>query len=377
MVTLEEYLKESLLDDFDTLDQSAHNGIIDQLLSEIDSISGQSKSKYQRNAKIVEPSKIENDNLVLVQYDNYDPFYYTAEIGEKLKQIYSINGYKKIIVPRGLYIADDVIKLDNSITKEFELHDFNILLSPNIELIKNLTFRFAKGTSSTARTYLIDGRGTTLSSWRSSRTRHKLDPLVFQNCNIYNELSNKRSLLFVDIPVFNNCKVTRIEYIHIQGILILKDRKANLAKFENMVVPTHQAMYTSAKTGAWDKINKPDTWTPPEDNVVKKMTFKQLYACLNNPKKYNFVASDYGDTMFKINPKFKLKDIIDISGFDDSLAKIIICDHNVAIQFYRPDSGCGRWDYHCDGIMDKRNDLPLPNDEGWRVVIYKRKIKTL
>ena len=174
---------------------------------------------------------------------------------------------------------------------------------------------------------------------------------------------------FNDIPVFKNCDINGIYIVTIYGANVLKGQ--NLSLFESMLDPTHQALYSS-KTVTPKRL-QPVDWHGATDMVVKKGTFKQVYACLNNSKKYNFVPTEkYGDTMFKINPKFKLSDIFDISCIKD-LEKITISDNNIGIVFHKKDTGNATLGTGFSGLVENWNHMDLPNDKDWRIAICKKK----
>jgi hypothetical protein len=175
---------------------------------------------------------------------------------------------------------------------------------------------------------------------------------------------------FHDIPTFKNCKINGIGWVSIYGANVLKGK--NLALFESMLDPKHKALYSSKPVVA--KYLQPTGWNPEDhaEMVVKKGTFKQVYACLNNSKRYNFVPSeDYGTTMFKINPKFKLSDIFDTSGFN-MLDRITIADNNIGIIFFKADSEHAVSGTGFSGLIRDCNRMDLPNDKDWKIIICKK-----
>jgi hypothetical protein len=73
--------------------------------------------------------------------------------------------------------------------------------------------------------------------------------------------------------------------------------------------------------------------------------------------------------MFKINPKFKLSDIFDISGFN-MLEKITIADNNIGIIFFKGKHGVSGTGF--SGLVQDWNKMDLPNDKDWKIIICKR-----
>lgn len=371
MITLYKYLRESLLDDFDDLADKQHNNLLDQLFFEADKNAGvltrdstiddwrnSSCGLYQslkmNGEKVQERSRIEDGILKLGASNTY---YYYPNVDKKLQDIKSIEPYDTIWCPKSICL--DVPVVDDKVAKTINIYNGKLKLSNDVQRVENITLNIALN------------EVPTLSPAIDVPTYQVAGPVTFKNCTITFPSGcsciNSR-MKFHDIPTFKNCKIRGISWVSIYGANVLKGK--NLALFESMLDPKHQALYSSKPIVA--KYLQPTGWNAEDhaEMVVKKGTFKQVYACLNNAKKYNFVPSeDYGTTTFKINPKFKLSDIFDISGFDD-LERITIADNNIGICFYSGDHSLVGTGF--SGRVDDHNRIDLPNNPGWKVIICKK-----
>ena len=373
MITLYKYLRESLLNDFDDLDNNQHKSMIDDVLFKADVNAGVLSSsstpdKYRNpsyglskpmmNGEVAqERSRVEDGILKLGVASTYR--YTAAKVHDVLKDVKAIESYDTIWCPKSMSILMNTI--DDSIAKEINIYNGNLELGYIVAKVENITLNIG-----------ID-KDTMFHPAITVPMNQVGGKVTFKNCTINHP--KDRSILvsrmkFNDIPTFNNCDINGIYIVTIYGANILKGQ--NLSLFESMLDPTHQALYSSHSVPA--KRLQPDDWHGASDMVVKKGTFKQVYACLNNSKKYNFISTEeYGDTMFKINPKFKLSDIFDISCIKD-LEKITISDNNIGIVFYKKDTaGDATSSAGFSGRVGEHNDLELPNDKDWRIVICKKK----
>ena len=376
MITLYKYLRESLLNDFDDLDNNQHVSMIDDALFKADVNAGVlssnstpdkyrnpsyglNKNSMMMNGEVAqERSRIENGVLKLGVASTYR--YTAAKVHNVLQDIKALEPYDTIWCPKSMSILMNTI--DDSIAKEINIYNGNLELGYIVEKVENITLNIGINNDTT---------------WHPAITvpmNQVGGKVTFKNCTI-NHPKDRNTLVsrmkFNDIPVFNNCKINGIFGVTIYGANVLKGQ--NLSLFESMLDPTHQAVYSSKPVVA--KYLQPTGWNPEDhaENVIKKGTFKQVYACLNNSKKYNFVPTEkYGDTMFKINPKFKLSDIFDISCIKD-LEKITISDNNIGIVFHKKDTGNATSGTGFSGLVEDWNHVDLPNDKDWRIVICKKK----
>ena len=373
MITLYKYLRESLLDDFDDLVDKQHNSMLEQLFFEADRDAGiigknstidawrNSSYRLYKGLKIngedvLERSRVEDGVLKLGLTSTY---YYSSIVDKTLQDIKSIQPYDTIWCPKSMVMHKPIV--DDKIAKVINIYNGNLELGYKVERIENITVNIS-----------IDS-GATFSPAVDVPKYQVAGPVTFANCTINHRMDtsyiNSR-MRFHDIPTFKNCKINGIGWVSIYGANVLKGK--NLALFESMLDPKHQAMYSSKPVVA--KRLQPDGWKAEDhaEMVIKKGTFKQVYACLNNPKKYNFVPTEeYGDTMFKINPKFKLSDIFDISCFNE-LDRITISDNNIGIIFFKSVSGHVASGTGFSGLILDWNRMDLPNDKDWKIVICKK-----
>lgn len=372
MITLYKYLRESLLDDFDDLAEKQHNSMIDDALFKADVNAGvlsssstpdkyrnpsYGLSKHMMGEEIAqERSRIEDGILKLGMASTY--YYTSAKVHDILQDVKAIEPYDTIWCPKSMSILMN--KIDDSIAKEINIYNGNLELGYIVSKVENITLNIGINNDTsfhpaiTVPMYQAGGKVT------------------FKNCTINHPKGRDiiaSRMRFNDIPVFKNCDINGIYIVTIYGANVLKGQ--NLSLFESMLDPTHQALYSSKAVAP--KRLQPDDWHGSTDMVVKKGTFKQVYACLNNSKKYNFVPTEeYGDTMFKINSKFKLSDIFDISCIKD-LEKITIADNNIGVIFYRKDERNATSGTGFSGLIRDCNDMDLPNDKDWRIAICKKK----
>ena len=370
MVGLKEYLKESLLDDFDTLDNGIQDDIVSDILKKADDLSlkwGHHRVGVRtfsgaapHAGTISKPSHIENGVLKLA---NIHEYVYTQQVHEQFEKLKQIEPYNTIYSSKRL-VFEDIEKIDETVAKKIIIPNDVVIIGAGTNVIENVEFEV--GGSGRVKGFL-----SVLSAMRSHSKK------IFNNCKFNNRLSVSSHLSrmkFSDIPKFNNCKISNIHTIYIYDETSLKDRPDRF--FEKLVDPSHIALYSLTPTPP-PKNLRPDNWAETFGKNVKTTTkkgdFKQLYACLNNPKKYQFVPSEYGDTMFKINPKFKLEDLFDIKCFDNNLTRIQISDNNIGVIFYNKNT---KKYFDLDLIAHKigpENDLPLPNDKDWNVIICKKR----
>lgn len=374
MITLYKYLRESLLNDFDDLDNNQHKGIIDDALFKADVNSGVlhsnstpdkyrnpsyglNKNSMMMNGEVAqERSRVEDGILKLGVASTYR--YTAAKVHNVLQDVKALEPYDTIWCPKSMSIYMNVI--DDSIAKEINIYNGNLELGYFVEKVENITLNIGINNDTafhpaiTVPAHQVGGKVT------------------FKNCTINHPKDRNyiaSRMKFNDIPVFKNCDINGIYAVSIYGADVLKGK--NLSLFESMLDPTHQALYSSK--AVTPKRLQPDDWHGAADMVVKKGTFKQVYACLNNSKKYNFVPTEeYGDTMFKINPKFKLSDIFDISCIKD-LEKITISDNNIGIIFYHKAERNAASGTGFSGLIGDWNNMDLPNDKDWRIAICKKK----
>ena len=373
MITLYKYLRESLLDDFDDMVDKQHNSMLEQLFFEADKESGiigrdstidawrNSSYRLYKGLKIngenvLERSRVEDGVLKLGMTSVY---YYFPIVDKKLQDIKSILPYDTIWVPKSMTMHMPVV--DDKIADVINIYNGNLELGYKVERIENITFNISINSCS-AFSPAVDV------------PKHQVaGPVTFKNCTISNMMDSvyiNSRMRFHDIPTFENCKINGIGWVSIYGANVLKGK--NLALFESMLDPKHQAVYSSKPVVA--KYLQPTGWNPEDhaEMVIKKGTFKQVYACLNNPKKYNFVPTEeYGTTMFKINPKFKLSDIFDVSGFN-MLDRITIADNNIGIIFFKADSEHVASGTGFSGLIQDWNRMDLPNDKDWKIIICKK-----
>lgn len=373
MITLYKYLRESLLDDFDDMVDKQHNSMLEQLLFDADRESGviakdstidawrNSSYRLYKGLKIngenvLERSRVEDGVLKLGMASVY---YYFPTVDEKLQDIKSVLPYDTIWVPKSMTMHMPVV--DDKIAKVINIYNGNLELGYKVEKVKDITLNISINS------------GSAFSPAVDVPKYQVAGPVTFENCTISNMMDNSyinSRMRFHDIPTFKNCKINGIVWVSIYSANVLKGK--NLALFDSMLDSKHQAVYSAKPVVA--KYLQPTGWNPEDhaEMVVKKGTFKQVYACLNNPKRYNFVPTEeYGTTMFKINPKFKLSDIFDISGFNE-LDRITIADNNIGIIFFKTDSRHVASGTGFSGLIQDWNKMDLPNDKDWKIIICKK-----
>ena len=345
MKNLYKYLRESLLDDFEDLEISQDNDNIKSIVGSMDKLSALYPNKYPQtfsNEEAQEYSRIDDGILKLCSCRSYN---LTTKTIEMLNDLKSIKKFDTIW-------ALNAISFDN----RPEVND--IMLAKNI-----ITFHggieFGKYTSKVSDLNIktcVDNNNCSLSVIRSD-----CFSIEFNNCEIQHNPSKSNTgnyMYMIDKPKFVNCKISGINEIIVYDCLGVRD--AGNEGFDNLFDENYKiTLNDGVKTS------------------VKRATFRNVCAIINNPKKYSatYFEKEFKEgCIFKVNPKFKLENVIDIKCFNKDLKHIEFVDNNVGILFYKhkynPNAYISRLIL---ADISTYNTAILPNNKDWSVAILKRK----
>ena len=345
MKNLYKYLRESLLDDFEDLEISQDNDNIKSIVGSMDKLSALYPNKYPqtfRNEEAQEYSRIDDGILKLCSCRSYNLTTKTIEMLNDLKSI------KKF----------DTIWALNSISFDNRPEVNDIMLAKNI-----ITFHggieFGKYTSKVSDLNIktcVDNNNCSLSVIRSD-----CFSIEFNNCEIQHNPSKSNTgnyMYMIDKPKFVNCKISGINEIIVYDCLGVRD--AGNEGFDNLFDENYKiTLNDGVKTS------------------VKRATFRNVCAIINNPKKYSatYFEKEFKEgCIFKVNPKFKLENVIDIKCFNKDLKHIEFVDNNVGILFYKHKYNPN---VHISRLIladiSTYNTAVLPNNKDWSVAILKRK----
>ena len=216
MITLYKYLRESLLNDFDDLDNNQHNSMIGDALFKADVNAGVLSSnstpdKYRnpsyglnmnRNSTMngeeaQERSRVEDGILKLGLASTY--YYTAAKVHDALQDVKAIESYDTIWCPKSMSIYMNTI--DDSIAKEINIYNGNLELGYFVEKVENITLNIGINNDTT---------------WHPAITvpmNQVGGKVTFKNCTI-NHPEGRNVMVsrmkFNDIPVFNNCDINGI-----------------------------------------------------------------------------------------------------------------------------------------------------------------------
>lgn len=344
MKSLKESLKESLLDDFEDIAITQDENNLNDLLKKADDAAKKGRLVTNSDKNHSSNSKIENNILYI---PNYTAYIYTTDSHEFFMDAKKLKPY-------------DTIQC-SKFTNEFSLavgHEANSKIAKIINIpegqLKLLT-RY------------INGLEINLDmSYPGLITNYNYDPnhkCYFENCKLNCTNRDAAGMRFDNIPEFHDCKITNFRSIYVYNANAIKDED-NKKLFDKIFDKNYTATYVDRKD--------------PNKQYIRKGDLKTLYATVNIPKKYKFVETETNNKMFKVNEKFNLNDIINISNFDKHLSNIQIRDNNVGIIFYKPEElkDGGMYEiyayYMLDKFSEKYHSEDLPNNPGWKVLVAKR-----
>ena len=322
MITLYNYLRESIFDDEeDVLDNSISRAINDEL-KELDQLFA---AKWGNSPLY---SRLVNDTLLILDtnYKGIDP-----KIYDKIKDIKDISGFTTINT-KGLVIFDAPV-IDSSLGDE--IISSRMQFGKNVKIVKDIQLTFDNRMDYYG--YILQSEGD----------------ILFQNVEFkYNirDISTRDSTFeFSGVPTFKNCyNFNGLKQIHIRKRDILKHHWIVKKINDFLLDDKHIATYRDGKIA--DKYHK------------RKGDLKTLITTIKMQKKYIFDSSE-NDKSFKIKPNAKLEDILDVDGFKD-LNHIRITDGAVGV----------RIDFHKGELTpvftEQSYCVKLPNDD-WYMAIVK------
>jgi hypothetical protein len=343
-------LYESLLDDFDVIAGKQDDDTLEQALIEADKAGCPklsmriSKNITFSGEQIQERSRVEDGifKCCLSAYYKYDKY-----VKAEMDKIKLLKPFDTIWVPNEFRVTANAI--DKDIAKTINIYNGGLVLyevkeidGVNINLcIDNSWVGNALDASGPRSLGRIAIKNSTITASSRSGATNQASYTVNQ-------------MTFAEIPEITNSKIEGFTSVRIYSPSAVKDRKDN--KLANMLDPKYKAYYHDTKLGALQEY-------------VKKGDIKTVCAVVNNPRKYKFIETEEQKCMFRMNPSFKLKDLINIDCFDNALSKIFIMDNNVCILFTKDKplrgSICG-WK-----AAMPWNTAKLPNDN-WYVSIVKK-----
>lgn len=329
MKNLYEYIRESLLDDFDDLSKSqdAYN-----YLQEFDILTG------------FKDSKLEDGNLILgdvLKNTKNTRHIITNEAYSHLKSIKDILGIDSINCIGGLELnvtniddsAFNVINIEKgylSLTNSRSLKDLTINVQGNTKLIQLQTY----------------------------------NPIEIDNCKINYKVAGNYGILYVtgESPNIKNSKITGVECIVCYDAFGVRDRS------------------DSKLTSIFDESYIMPNFTESPKPIKKKGSLRNVCAAVNNQRKYPLSKYTKEQPLFKVDKNFKLESVIDIKCFDKKLEHIEFADNGVGILFFKskdnkhpnPDAAFYNGSkLRVHNTMDG-NTQPLPNNKGWYVSVLNR-----
>lgn len=336
-------LYESLLDDEDILDKNTDIAVADSLLKQLDkSISDAnyySLYSFNKTNDTNERGSYIEDNTLILDYKSAKAALSifnngTIKILDELHKLTKFDSIKKI---SGGLRAGSAIVLKNlselpSYIKNVYTDNSCVTYNSCRNAIKNLNFYLSPGSNHCA-----------------FRASGMINETI---SNVRFEITTKSSLIFDYLPVFSNVTGINVQNICIyDGLLFYHDEI--LKRIDDIFDQSYKAKYYDSKK---------------EDYVFRKTNFKTMRANFANNKRY-ILDKDLGPA-FKINPKFKLKDFLDISKFDNTLTNIIIREDKIGLTITKDTNSinaiCVRTN-HKDKYIQQ-----LPNDPDWTLCVYRR-----
>ena len=341
-------LYESLLDDEDVLDKNTDIAVADSLLKQLDKnlIDANYHSLYsssKTNSTDERGSYIE-DNTLILDYKSAKASQSifnngTIKILDELHKLTKFDSIKKI--SNGYGTAAIVLKNLSELPPYIKnVYTDNSCITYNScrNAIKNLNFYLSPESRHGSRVRNVAFRSYGMINETISNVRF--------------EITTKSSLTFDYLPIFYN--VTGINVYNIciyDGLLFYHDDA--LKRIDDIFDQSYKAKYYDSKK---------------EDYVLRKTNFKTMRANFANNKRY-ILDPDYGPA-FKINPKFKLKDFLDISKFDNTLTNIIIREDKIGLTITKNTNSINAL-YTRTNHKDKYIQQ-LPNDPDWTLCVYRR-----
>lgn len=343
MRNLKEIIIESLLDDEDVLDKNTDIAVADSLLKQLDkSISDAnyySLHSFNKTNDTNERGSYIEDNTLILDYKSAKAAQSTFNSGtikilDELHKLTKFDSIKKISggLKSGSAIAiKNLLELPSYIKN---IYTDNSYISYNNcrNAIKNLNFYLSPG--SNHRAFLAYGM---------------IDETI---SNVRFEITTKSSLIFDYLPVFSNVTGINVQDICIYDNLVFYHENA-LKRIDNIFDQSYKAKYYDSKK---------------EDYIFRKTDFKTMRANFANNKRY-ILDKDYGPA-FKINPKFKLKDFLDVSKFDNTLTNIVIREEKIGLTITKDTNSVNALCAHTNH-KDKYIQQ-LPNDPEWVLCVYRR-----
>jgi hypothetical protein len=336
-------LYESLLDDEDVLDKNTDIAVADSLLKQLDKSisdtnyhslysSGKTNSTDERGSYI-------EDNTLILDYKSAKAARSTINNGtikilDELHKLTKFDSIKKISggLRAGSAIAIEHLLELPSYIKNIYTDNSYILYNNCRNAIKNLNF------------YLSPG-----SHHGAFRASGMINETI---SNVRFEITTKSNLIFDYLPVFSNVTGINVQNICIyDGLLFYHDEI--LKRIDDIFDQSYKAKYYDLKK---------------EDYVFRKTNFKTMRANFANNKRY-ILDKDLGPA-FKINPKFKLKDFLDVSKFDNTLTNIIIREDKIGLTITKDTNSINALCAHTNH-KDKYIQQ-LPNDPDWTLCVYRR-----
>lgn len=351
MTNLKDFIIESLLDDEDILDKNIDKNIASTLLKKLDQkfeeynfnnsfsrFAGRNRKTSFKNYDSV----IEGDTLIFKHYNNLDIYGGIIDIFNEIHDLNKFNSIKDINVsPNNTSGSSIIIRYRKLPSYIKNIYTENSLLGfDNCDEIKNLNLYLKPGPLNSA--------------FRAGGLRNETMSNVYIEINSESQDSSLSHIIVFDyIPKFSNVSGKNVQEIRILDNLLLYHDDA-LKRIDNVFDQSFKARYFDTKKNEY---------------VFRKTNIKTIRANLVNYKRYVF--EDESGCNFKIDPKFKLKNFLDISKFDNSLSCIKINDDVIGIVFSKDKN-------YYDHIREYINlskikfMQQLPNDPGWYLYIYKR-----
>lgn len=345
MKNLYEYIQESLLDDFEDLEISQDDDNIKSIVGPMDKLAALYPSKYSltfRDEEAQEYSRIDDNILKLCSCRSYN---LTTKTIEMLNDLKSIRKF-------------DTIWALNSISFDNRPDINDIMLAKNI-----ITFHggigFGKYTSNISNLNIktcVDN-----DNYSGSVIRSDCFHVEFNNCKIQHNPSKSTTgnyMYMNDKPKFINCKISGINELIVYDCMGVRD--AGNEGYDNIFDENYKITLNDGVKAS-----------------VKRATFRNVCAIINNPRKYRatYFEKEFKEgCIFKINPKFKLENVIDIKCFNKDLKHIEFVDNNVGILFYKhkynPNAHISRLIL---ADISTYNTAVLPNNKDWSVTVLRRR----
>lgn len=360
-------LYESLLDDFEDIEQAQDQDIINDHLKMIDASiikysTGARKPNYGNDYSKVGITKLEDGALrFATNGSRLEVYTIYNETLNRIKQLKDLlqgsNNIDTIISTNSVQLGDT--KMDGDIIKNIEITGDSLRLDRRMHKLTGLNIKI----------HAIESEGSNLFTGRTvtpALISNSCMDVTFDNCKITHNASKylKNNMISMSsLPTFNNCKITGIEGLVIYDVMGVKD--ADNSDFGYLFDETYKVSFEIS-----GKITS------------RKATLKNVCAFANNPKKYHklyFKPEKEGDVIFKIDPDFKLTNFINIKCFDKNLKFIEIADNNVGIFFFKKgyDQKLSEFNTNVSrlkisSMSNEFNCAELPNDKDWCVAVLKR-----